>query len=258
MKNKYSIYIVILILLVGSLFKYNDILIDKGDSMFLQSDFQKAESYYDKVFINYLYSTDSLLNKANTKFELEKLTEGMDSLTKAEKKVIEEEDTEKLESIYYNKAYCYYKLPNYNSSIDYFNKYIKLDTEDNFSYPIALKYLADSYFYEENYDDSISILNKGIEISLKNDNKVVLLSLYDRLIDCYISKNEYDKALIVNEKLLESNPNEPYNYLTQFYLYRHSEGVEYSNKYLLQLKEKFPDNEKIDSFINNLIKTDEQ
>ena len=91
-------------------------------------------------------------------------------------------------------------------------------------------------------------MNKAIDVSLKKNNFIVLSSLYERLIDCYITKNDYDKALAINEKLLKLDPNEVQYYLTKFYIYRHSKGVEYANKYLAKLKEKFPNNEKVNKF----------
>ncbi|WP_144428540.1 tetratricopeptide repeat protein [Defluviitalea phaphyphila] len=223
--------------------------------MYSESNFKKAEQYYDKVFINNLFSEESLFNLANTKLELNKLSEGIDILNILEDKAKKAQDTDKLSLICYNKGYFYYESKDYNSAIDYFNKYISMDTQDKFAYPLALKYIADSYFYLEKYEDSISVLNKAINFSVNNNNSLVLTSLYDRLIDCYISQDEYDKSLEINEKLLKLEPDNPQHYLTNFYIYRHSKGSDYANEYLKTLIKKFPDNEKIKTFFNIFIQS---
>jgi MinD-like ATPase involved in chromosome partitioning or flagellar assembly/Flp pilus assembly protein TadD len=93
-------------------------------------------------------------------------------------------------------AEIYSKLGDYNKSIEYSNKAIKIDSK-NLVYQYEKAY---SLFSTKQYDETIEILNG---ILLKEENHYQALNLMGSI---HYNKHEYELALKFHQKLVDYNP----------------------------------------------------
>jgi tetratricopeptide (TPR) repeat protein len=109
---------------------------------------------------------------------------------------------DKNEKIHYGLARCYFETSQYKQSIQICEQGLKLSLNDNFYSILVLS------FYElKKYKEVIKTCQKALEINPE------FVTMHECLADIYCNKiNDYHKAILHYNKVIESNPNRHYLY----------------------------------------------
>ncbi len=152
-------------------FSSNFELIEKANKLYLSKNFKKALKYYDKILEIRNY-TDAIIGGINCSY---KISGGINS--KYLDLIPNNLDA------FYNVAYAFYKLKEYDFAIVYINKCLSIDSEDKKSLSlkkeidnlIALKNIgvlineAKKSFNSGNFEESVNICDEILELDKKEE-----------------------------------------------------------------------------------------
>ncbi|KYH35467.1 hypothetical protein CLTEP_06430 [Clostridium tepidiprofundi DSM 19306] len=273
-------FIAILTISIG-IYKYNKHCIYMGNKYFKEANFGQANTYYNKIFIKRMLSAIDCLNIGETKQHLNKYKESLIYFEIGEKRLKQDTiDTSDIEDIdlnlflndtdlklylcertYYGEIYSYNYVKEYEKEIISYENYLSLANKYILNqgkipdyYYICLQVASDygntAYILLGRYDDAIEKINwllkhiehfqDGYEITLKSD-----------LVTCYVDKNNYNKALEINNELIKKYPNNVDLSFQKAYIYANWKDVDYALEYLYSVYKLFPENERLQKIVKS-------
>ncbi|WP_300671470.1 tetratricopeptide repeat protein [Soonwooa sp.] len=176
-------------------------------------------SKYSMLGIIYTVRGINYRTQSNPELALEKFSTGISYFNKYKKTVSRNSN---LSVIYYNIGYCYVELKNFEKSKEAFQKSLELATNNKASSleAFALKGLGELYFYDQDYQTSLSyldkaeskadnigdlILNKGIYL-LKANNYLALKQTdlyrdYYKKYQAVVSQKQENEMTIISKSI---------------------------------------------------------
>ncbi|WP_425447978.1 tetratricopeptide repeat protein [Dethiothermospora halolimnae] len=212
---------------------------------------KKALKIYNKIQTKRQLDVPTLLRKGICERKLLSYNKAINTFTLAKKSAESNKKNEyskEIKWIYMNLGISYFETGDYDKAIKHLEKYKKKENNSAFI-QLSSSYLLNSYFEAMEYDKCIKEVDYLLELK-KDHDKDYLVFLYETKLDCYLKKENYDKAFTINEKLKEIEPDKLKHYLGTALIYNSTKGYEYTQKYLQGLRKKFPNNKKLESFID--------
>ncbi|WP_147545899.1 tetratricopeptide repeat protein [Rubeoparvulum massiliense] len=112
-------------------------------------------------------------------------------------------DYKDLQSIYYNMGYSYYSLDQFQESLDYYHAYFSITQEESALDYIVYHKMVDAYLSLEEYDTAIAVLE---EMESKYHSKSLKQGVLERLGNLNVFIHEYTKSIEYYQKYLKLDP----------------------------------------------------
>jgi serine phosphatase RsbU (regulator of sigma subunit)/tetratricopeptide (TPR) repeat protein len=173
---------------------------------------------FNKIFILLVYLFFYLINTSQA-------STNIDSLLKVAKK----STYSKKPLLYLEIAQAYLQLKNYEESINYLNRIIKLN-EGNENNEVTMKAyysLGDNYIWKAEFEKGFQFLNKSLSIAEKIDDKYYPLDIYLLFAYGYRDMMNYDESIIYTDKAIELAAGHENKTMSDIYYVR---GCNYSRK----------------------------
>ena len=147
--------------------------------------------------------------------QVKKFSEGKEWL----KKAIKIPTDKNRELTFYNLAYCYSELEEYDLAMGYLKRSVKLSENHNFhNLNMCFMSIATIHIKKNQYDKAIPLLIKAYDYFRKNNYHKDTLNAIRRIGNIYITQKNYDTAYSYLKKgfdIIELVPND--NYRSKFY-----------------------------------------
>lgn len=276
-----AIVIIIIILVTISIFTSDKYRLNKANEYYNNKNYQQALDLYSKIknkdSETLQKEEKSSLNKANNDYYNGNYQQALDLYSKVKNKdsetlqkqekcymhfnkypealkilnVIEESNEVKnsdLSLIYYDQLVCFNQSNDYDNFLKKYKMYKKI-SKSLILDQVMEGYAIDIYRQLQRYDECIVEIEADL-LKYKDDKyKIHQMDLKTELYSCYLSKEDYDKALEINSELIKEQPDNLEFYIGRAVIYEGKYGRKYSHNYLISLRDKFKNNPRLEGWI---------
>ncbi len=146
---------------------YQKVAFYRGLELYNENNYAEAKTLFNaslKEPIDANYTARATFWKAESDYNVTNFDEALISFKQFEQ-TPEASSTPEKENINYNLAYTYFKLKNYQQSINFFNQFISNKTDDKVRQNDAYLRLGDGYFISSAYQNAINAYENAIKLN---------------------------------------------------------------------------------------------
>ena len=146
---------------------YQKVAFYRGIELYNESNYADAYEMFEKSLKESqdpLFTSRATFWQAETDYHLTNYNDALIGFKQFQQQS-QAQNTSEIKNIDYNIAYTYFKLKNYQSATESFQKFINANTDDNLRRNDAYLRLGDGYFVSSKYNDAIDAYDKAININ---------------------------------------------------------------------------------------------
>ncbi|HOK36319.1 MAG TPA: tetratricopeptide repeat protein [Paludibacteraceae bacterium] len=180
-----------------------------GSQAFVQNDYEKAIDYFTRaleISSSNKYAAECLFWRAECFSRLQKSAQAQNDLTAFFKNAYAKSSVNFIMANY-SMAYAYFSQKKYSEALNWFLKYINLESNSSsVTYVDALNRIGDCYYNARNFEQALKYYDKVVQLSPETADYALFQSAYIEGI-----KKNYTAKISKLEKLLTLYPGSEYN-----------------------------------------------